>query len=237
MVRSATTAFFSNRFALGSFARLGYLRLLCLKTSRFSFLGSRQGAENERESRSVPKRDRTVRACRPSGRRRTTKNLERYFFFRCREDDSGGFFFLSLLSELVGWIPTVNDVSGGIAANYGWIHGLSMQELEIINAAYRDKNPNGMRTASSARDYNVWFLFFLVGFFVRDPSSLIGLPTDARSQFVDQTSEAKVRRDVLLTKLKSKFPVLHDSVNCSKGTPADVSPPPRIKSSNTSAGY
>ena len=81
------------------------------------------------------------------------------------------------------------------------------------------------------------FFFFLVGFFVRDPSSLIGLPTDARSQFVDQTSEAKVRRDVLLTKLKSKFPVLHDSVNCSKGTPADVSPPPRIKSSNTSAGY
>eukprot|EP00118_Oscarella_pearsei_P000676 m.5528 g.5528 ORF g.5528 m.5528 type:complete len:1333 (+) comp13436_c0_seq2:121-4119(+) len=105
---------------------------------------------------------------------------------RCRED-GGGFFFLALLSDLIGWIPTADEMSESAAGKYGWIQGLSMQELEIVNGAYRDGNPGA-------------------GFFVRDPASLIGLPNDVRSQFVDSTPEAKARREVLLTKLKDKFP-------------------------------
>jgi hypothetical protein len=63
--------------------------------------------------------------------------IERY-----REDGSC-FFFLALLSEMAGWIPTPSDMAD-VASRFGCIQGVSMQEIEIINAAYRDKSPNGI---------------------------------------------------------------------------------------------
>ena len=42
-----------------------------------------------------------------------------------------------------GWIPTIEDLSRNLAAQYGWIYGLSVTEMEIVHGAFRKFNPNG----------------------------------------------------------------------------------------------
>ena len=49
----------------------------------------------------------------------------------------------SLNSERAGWIPTFGDLTYNLAAQYGWIHGLSVTEMEIVHGAFRKCNPNG----------------------------------------------------------------------------------------------
>ena len=46
-------------------------------------------------------------------------------------------------SERAGWIPTFGDLTYNLAAQYGWIYGLSVTEMEIVHGAYRKCNPNG----------------------------------------------------------------------------------------------
>ena len=52
-------------------------------------------------------------------------------------------FFIALLSETMGWIPTPDQVPLSMAEHYGWVEGVSMLEMEIMHAAYRSNNPNG----------------------------------------------------------------------------------------------
>ena len=46
-------------------------------------------------------------------------------------------------SDRSGWIPTIEDLSRNLAAQYGWIYGLSVTEMEIVHGAFRKFNPNG----------------------------------------------------------------------------------------------
>ena len=45
--------------------------------------------------------------------------------------------------ERCGWIPEPFEVSGLVGAQYGWVHGMSVTEMEIVHGAYRSANPNG----------------------------------------------------------------------------------------------
>ena len=50
---------------------------------------------------------------------------------------------LSTNRDRSGWIPTMEDLSQNLAAQYGWVYGLSVTEMEIVHGAFRKLNPNG----------------------------------------------------------------------------------------------
>ena len=47
------------------------------------------------------------------------------------------------LRERAGWIPNFGDLTYNLAAQYGWVYGLSVTEMEIVHGAFRKLNPNG----------------------------------------------------------------------------------------------
>lgn len=63
---------------------------------------------------------------------------------------------LRLRSERAGWIPTFGDLTYNLAAQYGWVYGLSVTEMEIVHGAFRKCNPNGNYISSLPR-INVFF--------------------------------------------------------------------------------
>nr|XP_047125336.1 TPR repeat-containing protein DDB_G0287407 [Hydra vulgaris]XP_047125337.1 TPR repeat-containing protein DDB_G0287407 [Hydra vulgaris] len=92
---------------------------------------------------------------------------------RCYEDNVAPF-FLNLAGERAGWIPKFEDVSLNLAAQYGWVYGLSVTEMEIVHGAFRKLNPNAL-------------------FLLREPDSLDGIPDDVKKDFQD-TSEFCVEK-------------------------------------------
>ena len=52
-------------------------------------------------------------------------------------------FLLIFYSDRSGWIPTIEDLSRNLAAQYGWVYGLSVTEMEVVHGAFRKFNPNG----------------------------------------------------------------------------------------------
>lgn len=51
-------------------------------------------------------------------------------------------FFLALLSETLGWVPS-HEYTHSVFDQYDWVRGMSLIEMEIIQAAYRSINQNG----------------------------------------------------------------------------------------------
>jgi len=49
-----------------------------------------------------------------------------------------------LYSERIGWIPLEDEISNDVRKRYNFLYGLSVTEMEIMHAAYRLDNPNGM---------------------------------------------------------------------------------------------
>ena len=45
--------------------------------------------------------------------------------------------------ERAGWIPNFGDLTYNLAAQYGWVYGLSVTEMEIVHGAFWKLNPNG----------------------------------------------------------------------------------------------
>ena len=51
---------------------------------------------------------------------------------------------IAVYREKAGWIPEPSEVPGLLAAQYGWVHGMSVTEMEIIHGAYRTATANGL---------------------------------------------------------------------------------------------
>ena len=49
-----------------------------------------------------------------------------------------------MFSERIGWIPLLSEISDDVKETYKFVFGLSVTEMEIMHAAYRLNNPNGM---------------------------------------------------------------------------------------------
>ena len=49
-------------------------------------------------------------------------------------------------SKRIGWIPLKEELKEETRLDFGLIFGLSMTEMEIMHAAYRQDNPNGKLT-------------------------------------------------------------------------------------------
>ncbi|KAJ8315779.1 hypothetical protein KUTeg_007929 [Tegillarca granosa] len=106
---------------------------------------------------------------------------------RCFEENDEQPFFLNLLSERFGWVPTEAEVPEDIRTRYNWVNGASITLMEILHGAYRTKNPNA-------------------AFFIRDEKFLKDIPKDYTSKFVDEKPASKQHLKVLKQKLKHNFP-------------------------------
>ncbi|XP_019618300.1 PREDICTED: telomerase protein component 1-like [Branchiostoma belcheri] len=104
---------------------------------------------------------------------------------RCYEDNIMPF-FLNMTSERCGWIPGVQEVPPQFAAEYRWIHGLSVTEMEIMHGAYRKGNPNSL-------------------FMIRDGSFLESVPERHHQDFIDITPEAPFKLKMLKKMLQDRF--------------------------------
>ncbi|KAK2154284.1 hypothetical protein LSH36_272g06050 [Paralvinella palmiformis] len=105
---------------------------------------------------------------------------------RCNEETDGEPFFINMLSERYGWIPSAEDLTEDLQESYDWIPGVSITHMEILHGAYRIKNPNAI-------------------FLIRDPSFLDSVPDDKRKRFVDEDDLAKEHLKVLKRKLGQNF--------------------------------
>ncbi|KAK3703596.1 hypothetical protein QZH41_019138, partial [Actinostola sp. cb2023] len=86
---------------------------------------------------------------------------------RCKEECHGVPFFLNMLGERYGWMPSHSDIPQEIQDQYRWIFPVSITHMEILHAAYRTKNPNA-------------------AFFIRDPGFITDIPPAMKPAFVDE---------------------------------------------------
>ncbi|EDV28707.1 Telomerase protein component 1 [Trichoplax sp. H2] len=104
---------------------------------------------------------------------------------RCYEDNIRPF-FLNMISDRVGWIPPVEEISSSLAREYGWIKNASVTEMEIIHGAIRKYNPNAL-------------------FMMRDPSYLHNMPDNVKQDFIEEDDEAIEKVKALKTCLRARF--------------------------------
>ncbi|XP_019644611.1 PREDICTED: telomerase protein component 1-like [Branchiostoma belcheri] len=106
---------------------------------------------------------------------------------RCLKETDGQPFFLAMLGERYGWIPSTEDVSADIRDNYDWVDHLSITHMEITHGALRPNNPNA-------------------AFFLRDPMFLKDLPEEFYGKFVDDDPLCVEQLKELKSQLHLKFP-------------------------------
>ncbi|CAH1246787.1 TEP1 [Branchiostoma lanceolatum] len=106
---------------------------------------------------------------------------------RCLKETDRQPFFLAMLGERYGWIPSSEDVSADIRDNYDWVDHLSITHMEITHGALRPKNPNA-------------------AFFLRDPTFLKDIPEEFYDSFVDDEQLCVEQLKELKSQLHRKFP-------------------------------
>ncbi|XP_078577882.1 TPR repeat-containing protein DDB_G0287407-like isoform X2 [Branchiostoma floridae x Branchiostoma japonicum] len=106
---------------------------------------------------------------------------------RCLKETDGQPFFLAMLGERYGWIPSIQDVSEEIREKYSWVDHLSITHMEIVRGAVRSDNPSA-------------------AFFLRDPDFLKDLPQDQLANFVDTLELNTQQQKELKSRLKARFP-------------------------------
>nr|XP_054753456.1 uncharacterized protein LOC129259180 [Lytechinus pictus] len=119
---------------------------------------------------------------------------------RCHEDTEGEPFFLNMLGERYGWVPTKDDVPEDIAKKYDWVGNSSITHMEILHGAYRFCNRNA-------------------AFFLREVEDM---PDDVKAKFADPTDLGLRQIDRLRTKLASRFPEQAHNYTC-QYDPSDTS--------------
>ncbi|XP_066932772.1 LOW QUALITY PROTEIN: TPR repeat-containing protein DDB_G0287407-like [Clytia hemisphaerica] len=108
---------------------------------------------------------------------------------RCCEENHVPF-FLNLCAERVGWIPTSEELTANLTSHYGWVHGLSITEMEIVHGALRKMNPNAL-------------------FMIREADSLEGLPDHIVEAFKESNERSVEKLSMLKTKVAEAFPSNH----------------------------
>jgi len=106
---------------------------------------------------------------------------------RCYEDNTAPF-FLNLAGDRSGWIPTIDDLSRNLSAQYGWVYGLSVTEMEVVHGAFRKLNPNAL------------FMF---------RELVKGLPENVKEDFVDSDPICVEKVKTMKSMIKAKFPEGH----------------------------
>eukprot|EP01125_Pyxidicula_operculata_P011243 TRINITY_DN3679_c0_g1_i1.p1 TRINITY_DN3679_c0_g1~~TRINITY_DN3679_c0_g1_i1.p1 ORF type:complete len:1132 (-),score=166.27 TRINITY_DN3679_c0_g1_i1:262-3657(-) len=90
---------------------------------------------------------------------------------------NGDPFFLGLVSERFGWIPSQVDIPTDVKYKYGWIDGLSMTAMEIVHSSFHGyksndgNNSNSFSSGSPEKECNP-----NAAFFFRNPDFLNSIP-------------------------------------------------------------
>ncbi|CAH1246870.1 TEP1 [Branchiostoma lanceolatum] len=114
---------------------------------------------------------------------------------RCLKETDGQPFFLAMLGERYGWIPSLQDVSSEIRERFSWVDHLSITHMEIVRGAVRFNNSNA-------------------AFFLRDPGFLKDVPQDQLRNFVDTAELNTQQQKELKSYLRTKFPNQVHSYKC-----------------------
>ncbi|XP_077977671.1 TPR repeat-containing protein DDB_G0287407-like [Glandiceps talaboti] len=105
---------------------------------------------------------------------------------RCHDETDGEAFFLAMLGDRYGWIPTSREVPLDIIHQYEWVPNLSMTHMEILHGALRSHNPNA-------------------AFLLRDPGYISGLPTEHIKKFLDEDELPKAQLKELKRHIRELF--------------------------------
>uniref|UniRef100_A0A7M5VFT2 DUF4062 domain-containing protein n=1 Tax=Clytia hemisphaerica TaxID=252671 RepID=A0A7M5VFT2_9CNID len=106
---------------------------------------------------------------------------------RCIEETNGKPFFVCLLGDRYGWVPTRKYVSQDIINQFDWVYPTSMTHMEIIHGALRTNSQNAL-------------------FMMREPSSLEGIPESYQPLYRDRSLLAKQSIKRLKSELRNTFP-------------------------------
>ncbi|XP_013068676.2 TPR repeat-containing protein DDB_G0287407-like [Biomphalaria glabrata] len=115
---------------------------------------------------------------------------------RCRKTNKNLPFFINLVGERYGWIPSVKETPEEAKEKYQWVEGASITFMEVLYGAYREANPNA-------------------AFFMRNSSVCNDIPQAHISRFIDAEPVAKCHLKMLRSKLCSRFPNQVFPYNCS----------------------
>eukprot|EP00055_Hartaetosiga_balthica_P001892 m.2166 g.2166 ORF g.2166 m.2166 type:complete len:1124 (+) comp1732_c0_seq1:81-3452(+) len=102
----------------------------------------------------------------------------------CRERNTNPF-FINLLGNRYGWIPTENELNEDLCDEYDWIDNASITHMEIMRGALLDNNPNA-------------------AFFIRDNTALFRLPSEFVAKFIDQDVYSQASLARLKDELKAR---------------------------------
>ncbi|KAJ7377292.1 hypothetical protein OS493_030104 [Desmophyllum pertusum] len=126
---------------------------------------------------------------------------------RCSEETDGEPFFLNMLGERYGWIPSSTEISEEIQEEYKWIFPTSITHMEIMHAAYRMQSQNA-------------------AFLLRNSEFLTDVPPEKMREFVDDHPLNKVQLKALKDNLRQRFPgqvfdysCQYDGIDESSGRP------------------
>jgi hypothetical protein len=105
---------------------------------------------------------------------------------RCREENVCPY-FLCLLSETYGWVPSRGNLKAELIGEYSCVEGFSQTAMEIVYGGYTDTSPNAY-------------------FAMRDPSFLEGVPEAQKPAFADEghADELKMLKDRIERRFPSK---------------------------------
>ena len=105
---------------------------------------------------------------------------------RCIEQNKGRPFFINMLGDRYGWIPSCADISSSVQSAYNWVPHASVTHMEILHAAYRSHNPNAL-------------------FMLRSGEHVKHLPPDFINQFVDSAEYSEVSLKALKDHIRQEF--------------------------------
>uniref|UniRef100_A0A0B7A7W0 DUF4062 domain-containing protein n=1 Tax=Arion vulgaris TaxID=1028688 RepID=A0A0B7A7W0_9EUPU len=106
---------------------------------------------------------------------------------RCRVINKGQPFFINLVGERYGWMPSVNETPDEAKEKYSWIEDTSITFMEIMLGAFRDNNPNA-------------------AFFMREGTLLNDIPESFQSRFKDNELLARLHLQTMKKKIVKRFP-------------------------------
>jgi len=106
---------------------------------------------------------------------------------RCVEETHGQPFFLNLLGERYGWIPSKEMLPTDLVSSYDWVYPASITHMEVIHAALRTNSQNSL-------------------FLIRRKASLDNLPSSFFNSFFDSSILAQKSLDRLKDELANRYP-------------------------------
>lgn len=115
---------------------------------------------------------------------------------RCLDENDGQPFFIGMLGEKYGWVPSYDSLPDSIKIVYDWVPKVSITHMEFLHGALRCRNQNAC-------------------FFIRD--KLNNIPDEYKDKFFETSKDSKSQLEELKNKLKIYHPEQVFNYRCEFG--------------------